>query len=640
MNFLAPVGLFFALFLPAVVILYLLKLKRIDTVISSTLLWRKSLEDLKANTPFQKLKRNLLLFLQLLIIALLTLAVARPVLRFGGLQGQSLIVMIDASASMSATDVKPSRLESAKRKAAELVDNMGMGDRMMVVSFSSNARVLTPFEQSKGALRRLIRDISPTDSNTNVQEAFRIARSAAEVAVNPEIVILTDGQFSIPPDATLGKNKLRYIPIGETSENVGIVDLVVRKDFSLQEQYEVLAGIKNTGQKEHEIYVELWGEDAVAAEQPNSATPATPAAPVKIERKLMDARKVKMGPGASETILFKDQGAFPEKVEVTLDSGDALNVDDHAWAITPREKAIDVLLVSNGNFYLQRVLNLHPRVRLFLATPVQYANPEKYNLVVFDSFSPPALISGNYIFINAVPPLPDWSYGQPLDFPAVVDWNPMHPLTRYLNFENLVISQCNVIGVPSWAEIIAESRETPLIVTFQQNELRGLVTNFDIYKSTWPRQVSFPIFFTNLIDWFQSSEGLSAYMKKTGEVLTIEPPEDLKQKAELVFPDPYGKQLLAFSNTNPVYFDKTTHRGIYEYRIDEQLRKRYAVNLLSPEESTITPKSSLLVQETEIQGDAAAVEANREIWRNLAVAALLFLILEWWVYVKRAKYAC
>lgn len=640
MNFLAPLGFFFALFLPAVVILYLLKLKRIDRPISSTLLWRKSLEDLKANTPFQKLRRNLLLFLQLLIITLMTFAIVRPVLRLGGLQGQSFIVLIDASASMSATDVKPSRLEAAKRKAIELVEDMSMGDRMMVVSFSGSARVLSPFEQSKAVLRSLIRNILPSETGTNIQEAFRIAKSAADVAVNPEVIVLSDGQFSIPPDATPGEGTFRYIPIGETTENVGIVDLVVRKDFSLQEQYEVLAGIQNTGLKEREVYVELWGESAVASQEVSSSTAPTPtptsAAP---ERKLMDARKVKMGPGASETILFKDQGSFPEKIEVILDSEDSFEVDNHAWAIAPREKAINVLLVTNGNYYLQRVLNLHPRVRLFTTTPVQYARPEEYDLIVFDSFSPPALIGGNYIFINAIPPLPDWSVGQELELPAVVDWNETHPLTRYLSFENLVISKCNIIGVPSWVETIAESRETPLIVTFQQNEIRGLVTNFDLYKSTWPRQVSFPIFFTNVINWFQSSENLASFMKKTGEVITIDPPGDLSQKVELIPPKPDSPQEFTFTNNNPIYFDKTTRRGIYEYRVAGQLRKKYAVNLLSPEESTIQPKVSLTIQETEVKGDTSAVEANREIWRTLATAALLILMLEWWVYVKRAKYA-
>lgn len=641
MNFLAPIGFFFALFIPAVILLYLLKLKRIDTPISSTLLWRKSLEDLKANTPFQKLKRNLLLFLQLAVLFLLTFALARPVMRLGGLQGQSFIVLIDASASMSATDVKPSRLEAAKRKAIDLVEDMSVGDRMMVISYAESARVLSPFEQSKTVLRRLIQNIQPTDTRTKIDDAFRIARSAADVAVNPEIIVFSDGQFPIPPEFSPGESKFRYVPIGETAENVGIVDLVVRKDFTLEERYEVLAGIQNTGLLEREVYVELWGEGAIASAMETSATGAVSAQspPVRPERQLMDARKMTLPPASSEAILFKDTGAFPEKIEVVLDSSDSFEVDNRAWAIVPREKTVDVLLVTNGNYYLQRVLNLLPRVQLFTTTPVQYARPEEYDLIVFDSYAPPALIGGNYLFINSIPPLPEWTMGDELQIPAIVDWNSTHPLTRYLSFENLIVSKCHIIGTPPWVETILESRETPLIAAFQHNEIRGVVTNFDIYQSTWPRQVSFPIFFTNLINWFQSGEGLAAYMKKTGDVIALDPPTASEQKAEMILPPPERSVELAFTGGNPIYFDKTARRGIYEYRVDGALRKRFAVNLLSPEESAILPKDSLTIQNAEVAGDQSAVEANREIWRALAVAALLMLLLEWAVYVKRARYA-
>ena len=80
MSFDQPWGLFFSLLLPAIIILYLLKLKRIDKPISSILLWRRSLQDLKANTPFQKLRRNLLLFLQLLATAIGVFALMAPIL--------------------------------------------------------------------------------------------------------------------------------------------------------------------------------------------------------------------------------------------------------------------------------------------------------------------------------------------------------------------------------------------------------------------------------------------------------------------------------------------------------------------------------------------------------------------------------
>ena len=75
MSFLAPLMLFFAFTIPVVIVLYLLKLKREIRVVSSTVLWQRFLLDSRANAPFQKLRRNLLLLLQLLILILAGLAI-------------------------------------------------------------------------------------------------------------------------------------------------------------------------------------------------------------------------------------------------------------------------------------------------------------------------------------------------------------------------------------------------------------------------------------------------------------------------------------------------------------------------------------------------------------------------------------
>jgi Ca-activated chloride channel family protein len=643
MNFLLPLGLLFGLFLPAVIILYLLKLKRIDIPIASTLLWRKSLEDLKANTPFQKLKKNLLMYLQLAIIALLTLAAARPVLRLGGLEGQSFIVLIDNSASMSATDVSPSRLEQAKRTAIDLVNDMSVGDRMMVVSYSSNANVLTPFETNKGSLRSTIRSIEPTDSRTDIRDALRIAASSAELSALPELIILSDGCFDIPDDFSSEGMTVRYVPLGESSENVGIIDLVVKKDYTLDQNYEVLVGIQNCGLEEKEIYVELWGEGHVHSvdELPSATTTVQDESESHDEKKrdLMDARKITLGGGVSETILFENPGTFPEKIEVILDSDDILKSDNNAWAIIPQEKHVDVLLVTNKNYYLERVLNLDSRVRLYTVSPTEYVGPDESEIVVFDSFAPENLVSGNYVFINHVPRLPDWTMGEKIELPAIVDWDRMHPLMRYVNLDNLSVFQCTNIGFPSWVEIIAESRETPIILAFKQNDIQAIVTNFDIYDSDWPLRVSFPIFFSNIVNWYTSGEGLSTFMKKTGDVIVLDPPEEEIEMVSIALPDNQQEREIIFSDTGPVYFGDTVYSGIYNYKYNDEIYKKYAVNLLSLQESTVAPKGTLEFQREEIQGEISAVESNREIWRTLAIIALIVLMVEWMIYVKRAKYA-
>ena len=104
MSLLAPAALALGLLALPIVLLYMLRLRRREQTVSSTYLWRTLVRDRAANAPWQRLRRNLLLLLQLLILAALVLALARPALRLPGLGGGSVIVLLDASASMLATD--------------------------------------------------------------------------------------------------------------------------------------------------------------------------------------------------------------------------------------------------------------------------------------------------------------------------------------------------------------------------------------------------------------------------------------------------------------------------------------------------------------------------------------------------------
>src|SRR5438067_13190470 len=108
MNLFSPLSL---LWLPLIagliVLMYILKLKRKDVVVSSTFLWRQVIRDVQANAPFQKLRKNLLLLLQLIIATLVIFALPRPFLQRMSHGGRDVVVIIDTSASMSAVDAAP-----------------------------------------------------------------------------------------------------------------------------------------------------------------------------------------------------------------------------------------------------------------------------------------------------------------------------------------------------------------------------------------------------------------------------------------------------------------------------------------------------------------------------------------------------
>src|SRR5690242_21218665 len=122
MNFLAPLAFLFAASIPVVVVFYLLKRKRVVKLVPSTLLWQKFLSETQASAPFQKLRRNWLLILQIIMLILAVLALSRPYFATKAKNSELRVLILDASASMQSTDETPSRFEKARLSALDTED--------------------------------------------------------------------------------------------------------------------------------------------------------------------------------------------------------------------------------------------------------------------------------------------------------------------------------------------------------------------------------------------------------------------------------------------------------------------------------------------------------------------------------------
>src|SRR5258706_10072992 len=133
MSFLTPLALALGALAGPIIVLYMLRLRRREVQVSSTLLGQQLVRDREANAPWQRLRRNLLLLLQLLILAALVIALARPFIEVPAVTTGRIALLIDASASMNATDVEPSRFEAAKQQANNIVDTLTQGDSLAVI---------------------------------------------------------------------------------------------------------------------------------------------------------------------------------------------------------------------------------------------------------------------------------------------------------------------------------------------------------------------------------------------------------------------------------------------------------------------------------------------------------------------------
>ncbi|MFQ3672649.1 MAG: BatA domain-containing protein, partial [Aggregatilineales bacterium] len=104
----------------------MLRLRRREAVVSSHFLWQRALKDYAANTPWQRLRRHLLLLLQLLALALLVVALARPALPGSTPSLGRVVVLLDASASMQTVEADgQTRWALALEQARQLVDELG-----------------------------------------------------------------------------------------------------------------------------------------------------------------------------------------------------------------------------------------------------------------------------------------------------------------------------------------------------------------------------------------------------------------------------------------------------------------------------------------------------------------------------------
>ena len=190
----------------AIILLYFLKLKRKPLQVPSTFLWRKTIEDLHVNSLLQWLRQNLLLVLQLLVVLFLIYSTLG--LRFHGAstQGEHYIILIDNSASMSARDVKPSRLEWAKGEALRVIDAAGDNDFGMIIAFNAKASTVQAYTNNRIKLREAVQSIAQTARLTRFEEVLTLidgqanpTRSTEDAAVRPEDVPEGQDRVYVPP---------------------------------------------------------------------------------------------------------------------------------------------------------------------------------------------------------------------------------------------------------------------------------------------------------------------------------------------------------------------------------------------------------------------------------------------------------
>jgi Ca-activated chloride channel homolog len=616
MKFLAPLAFAFAATIPVVILFYLLKRKRVMKLTSSTLLWQRFLAETQANAPFQKLRHNWLLVLQILMLLLAVLALARPYYTGNARSTRLRVLVLDASASMQATDEKPTRFEKARAAALKWVEGMGDGEQMMVLLAGARTEVKQSPTSDKLALRRALESCQPTDGPTRLAEAlstagaFTFEQRGEETVTSGEIHLFSDGAI---PDVAEFANKnlpLVYHRIGSGAENIGLSSLDVRANPDNLNQRAIFASIANPTTNDQTVEVELRFDNAA-----------------------VESRTVQLPPTNTTPLVFVAEQSRDGIFTVALNTKDQLAADNQGSVASLLPRPVNVLLVTRGNRFLEKALRPLPNVHLTTA-PVLTDNAPGFDVVVLDNVEPMTWPKGNVLAIN-ITPTNLFSASSRVEAPAIVDWKNTHPLLRFVNFDNVFVNDALAVKPPTWGVPLVESAQTPLIIAGEVNRQRVVWVGFDTLLSTWPLRISFPIFLQNTLDWLNPASGHGGQLTiKAGETFRYPIGEHAKE-AQVTLPNGNTREIAVEPNAREIIFGDTVQQGIYRLRAGTN-DVRFCVNLMDAAETDIRPRDELPIGKFGA-GLAAnkTVRANAELWRWLALAGLAVLMFEWWWYHKR-----
>lgn len=635
MSFLFPLGWLFLGLTPIIIALYLRRIRRRDLTVPTLLFWQKALGEQSRRAFLGRLRQWLSLALQLLILLLIILALVRPI--SSGLPGRqhSTVLVIDTRARMQA--VEPGgetrfakAVAAARRHAAEARESAPIA----ILAAGAFPEVVAPFQGDHGQLGTTLNTLRPTDAAGELAPAIALAREL--LAARPgthELVVISDG--SDFPESLAPEERLA---VGSSRENVAIARFATRPQVASPHTVDLLLSLAHYGSQPAEGSVEIWSEEA-----------------------LLDVKPFQLAPNERRTEIFP---ALPAKGEqsrrlsakLQVKGDDALALDNTAYAVLPAAQPLRVLLVTQGNWFLEKVLPADPGVQFELLSPEAF-RPEMsgaFDVVVYDGTGPNGpkaladlnTLKGNALFLKESP----FGAGEALKEPLITEKDSAHPLLRWVEWGEVTFFKATQLNTPEmdgWQfRAPLQSFEHPLILTGEHGGQRIAAFAFDVGESDLPLRIAFPLLISNTLQWLAHGDAaLPPTSLECGKSLPLKPGETFS-----LLPDDEATGAAPSAATvppAPQHEPSKEHGGILQplrngfYAIrplqppEAEANALIAVNTFSEAESNLSRAPEKAASPLAAPGNVLEPFTTRPLWHWFALAAFVLLSLEWWLYHRR-----
>ena len=587
MEWLNPTGWWAWLGIPLVIILYLLRHKAAQHVVPSLFLWRKMECETEAQRPFQKLRKQWLLILQLLMVALLAVSLMRPV-GVGGEAGE-LVFVFDISASMQTQSQGKSRLQEATEDAARRVDTLPAGSRVTVLTAGQAVeQVLVRSEDAvkiKDTLHKLQAENGAADMIGAVSLALAMKRDL------PEISIFVYSDAAVPLE-----EQLNVFPVGQGENNRSVLSLRCSEQ---EEGMVAFVRIANYGAA-CEISLECYGDGV-----------------------LSDIRTVSLEAGQQTNV----QMLLPEKaavVWVEITTRDGLMADNAGYWVRQEPTQRKALLVTEGNVFLEKALSLRQDITLYRTRFSELGTLDGYDLYLFDGNLPEELPRyGSIVAFSPDRALGNIAIGEKKESAARVRATVSaqgEKLTQNLLLTDLSLRDFHPV---SGGEGVLACGEDILLSVEEQDGRKTAVFGFDLHDSNLPMLADFPILMQNLIEYLLPANLMAADSAVCGQTVLLGL-DERTEAARIVTPSGASFPITDRS------FQNTKEIGIYtlwEERVGEPERASAFALHIPISESDVRQVTA----EKTAEGSLTLEKSGRgKEWTAVVLLILLlFVMVEW-----------
>ncbi|MFS0557511.1 vWA domain-containing protein [Brevibacillus sp. 179-C9.3 HS] len=613
-------NLWFALIIPAIIVLYLLKRKVEDRVIPSTLLWQRTMQNWEAVKPWERLRRNLLLVLQLLAACLLVLALIRPAVPTEGITSDHTILVVDTSGSMMTKEGNETRLDRALSQAKALVEKLGSAQTMTIIEAGREPNVSVSKSADKELLLLAIEKLVPFSGTSDQIAALSLAGAIAENEPGSGVVWLGDGSGERKMEGGTGpafSGSFQFMQLGSTRENAAIGVFVTQPT---ENGVEGLLRVDNHGSMPAKGKVTIFDE----------------------QDKLLDADSFSIGAGSSQTFSFQKLAASSVYRAVIEPEQDGLSQDNVMWSVPfAAGKGKAVLYSPEGNRFLHQVLQTVGSLEVETVQQAPDVSAAARDLWVFDGAVPEQLPKGNILLI-APNKRTDWL---PLAGEKELDQQPRptspdDPLLKHVDWRDVHIAKGYVLDEMPGMKSLVRAGDVDLVRAGIVDGRRIVIIGFDLHASDFPLRPAFPIFMQNVVNWLSPGQTAPIATAHPGEILTI-PLTPGATSRTLTYPNGHQQSITEDATSKTMQLPELT--GLYrlEEGVDTGTKRTYFTVQMNEEESDITPKTVSVVRKSaEGQGETEEATATdttgalgtKELTYWLAAFALLVLLVEWRVY--------